>query len=303
VTTALPAIPTLRPRFGVAATVLMGLAAALAPPRVAHAEVSEKSTHAFEGHVFPPCNRPAATGPESFDAHYTVGREAFEHGDHAEALKQFAMAYEADCKRHEILIIVSRAYEGDHNYADAARVLELYIARVPDAANASSIRERITKLRDKDRARAQEDAKARAAAAQVAPKGEPTKPKAEGESPGGRASPSMGPWIVVGTGGALFVAGGVTLLVAAVGLPAGCNFGFPSHCDNPKDIPEAEKSRPASYVAATMMGVGLVTAGAGIVWHILDKSAASGEAYVAPKLRIVPSFGANHTGISLTGSL
>lgn len=277
------------------------MGATLLAPSPARAEVSEKSTHPFEGHAFPPCNRPAATGPESFDAHYTVGREAFEHGDHAEALKQFAMAYDADCKRHEILVIISRAYEGDQNFADAARVLELYLSRVQDAPNAASIRERIAKLRERDRVRAQEDARARAAA-QNARAQDTRTPKAA--TSGDEADPSPMPLVVAGIGGGLFVAGGVTMLLAVVSLPSGCNFGFPSHCDNPKDIPEAEKSRPATYVGVGLMGVGLATVAGGLVWHFLSRpTAPRSDAAKNSGFGIVPTIGVNYTGVTLKGSL
>lgn len=268
---------------------------------LAHAEGTEKSVHPFEGHVFPPCNRPAATGPESFDAHYTVGREAFEHGEHAEALKQFAMAYDADCKRHEILVIISRAYEGDQNFADAARVLELYLSRVTDAPNAASIRERIAKLREKDRARAQEEAKARAAAQSAVPKPESRPPAAPTEATEEGGSPV--PLLVAGVGGGLFAAGGITMLLAVASLPSGCNFGFPSHCDNPKDISEAEKSRPATYVGVSLMAVGLASAATGLVWHFMSKPTARTATTDKPNLAVTPLFGVSYMGISLKGSL
>lgn len=289
-------------RWSAIITLMLGTAT----PATTWAEAPAAHAHPYEGHAFPVCSKPAATGTESFDAHYTVGREAFEHGEHTEALKQFVIAYEADCKRHEILIIISRAYEGDQSYADAARVLELYLARVPDAGSGQAIRDRIAKLREKDRekarARADEEAKARAAEARTRPR------PADGGAPSASASPpadtstsSVAPWIVVGVGGGIFAAGAVTLVAAAVGLPDGCNFGFPSRCDDPKSIPEAEKSRPATYVAVIMMGTGVAAAATGLVWHFVDKPEASSRA--SSRIRLAPSMSANYTGITLSGAL
>ncbi|MFO0663776.1 MAG: hypothetical protein U0174_07490 [Polyangiaceae bacterium] len=282
----------------------------LAAGASAHAEApaqkppSQGGAHPYEGHVFPLCSKPAATGAESFDAHYTVGREAFEHGEHGEALKQFVLAYDADCKRHEILVIVSRAYEGDQNYADAARVLDLYLTRVPDAPAAAGIRERITKLREKARVQAEE--KSRALAQQPKTESAPAAPVPTTDSSSAAASrgqPSIVPWLVVGAGGAVFLAGAITMVAAATSLPEGCNFGFPnSHCDDAKNIPEAERSRPATFVSLTMMGVGLATIATGLVLHFVDKPAAA-TARTKPGWRVLPMFGSGSAGMALATSM
>ena len=286
---------------------VLAVAVGIATPAIARADgPAANPHHPYEWHAFPACNKPAVTGAESFDAHYTVGREAFEHGEHTEALKQFVLAYEADCKRHEILIIMSRAYEGDQSYADAARVLDIYLSRVPDAANSAAIRERSAKLRDKDREKARahaDEEKARASAARAHTNGQG---KAEAPTPGTPPSADSGgssiaPWVLVGVGGGIFAVGSVTFVAAAVGLPDGCSFGFPSRCADPKNIPEAEKSRPATYVAVILMGTGLATAATVLVWHFLDKPEAS--ARTSSKVRIAPIVGVSCTGIALSGAL
>ena len=293
-------------RFSLGLGTLVALSSfALGVPQ-AWADSPPPSASAYEGRAFPVCAK-TNVGTESFDAHYTVGREAFEHSQHEEALKQFFMAYEADCRRHEILIIMSRAYEGAEHYADAARALEAYLTRAPDAQGAAAMRERIAKLREKHRAQAD----ARAKEASLSPKTErPTvaSPEASSSSPSSdrleAPTHSMAPWIVVGAGGTLVVAGAITFTAAVLSLPSGCHFGFPSHCDDTRNNAEAERSRPATYVATAFAGVGILGIAAGLAWHFFEKSSAPSAVAQSPLKRamLVPHVGAGYTGGSVVAS-
>lgn len=110
----------------------------------------------------------------------------------------------------------------------------------------------------------------------------------------GGSGPSVGPWVVMGIGGALLVGGALTGLVAL-----GKTHDIEGQCPNdvcPKSYDlEGERSAARTFVRITdvlLIGGGLVTAG-GLAWLLLDHRNAerttAKTALAGPALRAIPS--------------
>lgn len=258
---------------------------------------------------YPSCAGRQVTQEESDAAHkkYTAGKVDYDEANYDSAINLFRDSYKKDCTKHEILIIISRAYEQKGDRPEAIRALEAYLQRVPNAPEKSTYESRIQKLKElmeKDRQKA---AAASAAAASQGGQG-------GGEKAGGH---TIYPWILVGVGGAAVI-GGAVLLVARPAFPPNCDKET-NECRveqggqpvaNPTDQQKAElakdQERAGNYVGMTTGGLVLLVAGAGLVagglvWHFVEPTVSSSSASnKRPKLG--PAVAPGYAGLSLGGS-
>lgn len=244
---------------------------------------------ADEPRGFPACKEGKARSESDALAFYRVGKSRYDAKEFDDAIRLFLEAYSADCTRHELLLILSKAYESQNERLNAASALETYLTRVPADAETNARRLKIAQLRHTV-TRAKEDPTTPVAV--EAPKVHVERP---GPPPENRQvtpqtlpppSPMMTalPWIVAGTGVVMLGTGINLYLVGRSNVPAGCDFSAKT-CDLSSTAEQRDKAGTARGLAlgGIVTGVvGLATLGGGIAWALTQKPAeartASGSA-------------------------
>lgn len=259
------------------------LVTALATPR-AHA--ADAIVHPFAGHTLKAtnkCEKIDANGTETARKFYDAGRAYYEQAKLDKALDNFFSAYELDCERHDILIIISRSYERDGNVADAIRTLEEYVKRSADRspehkATIENLKERYKK----------EEAAAAALRANQKP---PTPPREH----------TVPPWILVGVGGAALATGTVLMIVGyGGGYPEGCDPDT-HKCTNPANNDKAGTvSGIRTAGPLVLIGGGVLTLG-GLLWHFLEPTGPveGDKSDKSARVRVTPAFAPGYAGASL----
>lgn len=260
---------------------------------------------------YPVCgaSKPSSSQTAAAHAMYLAGKVAFDEAEYDKAIGNFREAYSRDCTKHDLLVIIARAYELKGDRAEAVRALETYVERVPSSPDLDTHKRRIAKLRE-------ELAKRQAETATVAPKAEPpAEPPPEGERPPpppAQPEASSGghtvlPWILVGVGG-------VTTTVGAVLLGVSNTQPYPQECDGnaltckvPGDKAREEQLRAEAGRIKdwrTKWGPGLTVGGlvlvaGGLVWHFLEPSASSSS---QARVRVQPLVSPHLAGLGATGT-
>jgi hypothetical protein len=287
------ALPTLvgfnmRARQLLIASSLLAAAFTVAPVREAHAQ----------GAAYPPaCAAAAVPQSESERAHtiYQAGKVQYDDKNYDAAIVQFRDAYKRDCSKHDLLIIISRAYELKGDKVEALKALETYVERVPNSPDIMSHKNGIESL------------KKEIAAQKAAPPPPPgvgtTAPPAEVREH------TIPPWIVVGIGGAGAIAG-IVILATTPSLPAGCNASTKectklSADETPASLKQrqddAGKSQNQPTVGGVVIGIGAAFVVGGLLWHFLEPT---GPVEKTGKLKpsVTPQVAPGFAGMSLGGS-
>jgi hypothetical protein len=257
--------------------------------------VAGPSAHPLEGAAFPSC--PSKKGTISAEAHYGAGRAAYDARNLPLALTEFFEAYTLECEQHEILIIISRSYELDKNYKDAARALEVYRQRTKDVSNEHV--PRINSLKEEQKkedaaAAALADANARANA----------KANATVKTVAIREH-TAAPWVVAGIGGAALLTGAVFLATykspngfSRRGDKEACALdSFPSasdngHCEN---IEGRSNSVTFRNVGGWLVIGGAATLAGGILWHFLEPTGSES----ATAFHVTPEVSPSYAGATI----
>jgi len=240
---------------------------------------------------YPACTRQISeTESNAAHAKYTAGKVDYDEGKYESAIQRFRTAYEMDCTKHELLIIISRAYEFNHNEAEAIKALETYLDRMPNAPDAVTHRSRIASM--KERLAQQQKAAAAAAASSAPPAGSQNPPP--GGEPQGH---TVYPWLVVGAG-AIAAVVGIVLIATTPKLPEGCVVsGSGNTCKNDKDTDTAAKHQNQPILGGVIAGIGGVAIVGGLIWHFLEPTGPANSG----KSRIVPEVGNGYAGLGYTG--
>lgn len=269
------------------------LAAAISVPALAQPASSAKSE------PYPAACTSVAPG-ESERAHklYEAGKSYYDDGTYDAAIAQFREAYKKDCSKHELLVIISRAYELKGDKAAAITALETFLERMPSSPDAAQHRTRIENLRKQ-------------LAAQPPPptaSAPPPPPTTTAPPPAEVQQHTVPPWIVVGLGGAAVVVG-VVLFATAPKLPDGCVAATQKCTRNPgestADFADRQNRAGASqdqplYGAITLAGGGVLIGG-GLLWHFLEPTGpAEKSGKTTPKL--TPQVTPGYAGVSLGGN-
>ncbi|HZU84263.1 MAG TPA: hypothetical protein VE987_15140 [Polyangiaceae bacterium] len=252
-----------------------------------------------------PCDASKVSKADIERAHtvFLSGKQYLEESNYDKAISYFKDAYSIDCSVHAMLPIIATAYERKGDKPEAIRALEEYLRRAPSAPDHDVIERRIRNLKDQvAREQAAAAASASAAPSSSPPPGsaapaatpEPSPTPTPSALPAAPPSPppareaegrSPLPWVVVGVGGATFLAGVVLYAVGAADITNALNTckaalaqkmstADPrSACPVQSAVDEGNNGRTLEQVGGPVIGAGLALAAAGVVWHFLDKPA------------------------------
>lgn len=285
------------------------LVVATAVPALAQQPASSASTTSKT--EYPTCNKDV-TKSDSDAAHtkYLSGKVDYDEGKYASAISNFKAAYERDCTKHDLLVIISRAHELDHNSAEAIRALEVYLERQPNSPEAQTHKNKIATLKE----RIAEERKKAAATPAPTTSGTPGGANPPGGDTQGH---TIYPWLVVAVGGAAMVTGALLVVIGASNFPENCTFStnecnlLPGETKNdPNAVPPTKESpayRERRDDAGDAKGAqigGLITLGAGsvlvlggLLWHFLEPTGPKESA----KTRVQPQLGPGYGGFAFTG--
>lgn len=216
--------------------------------------------------------------------HYLMGQEHYQAARFAEAADEFQRAYDLS-QRPALLFNLYVAHRDAGQTREAARALRLYVDSAPADPQIEVLRGRLATLESQIAA---EDARA-AAASQAAT--EPTR-EPDATAPGEAAAPSssggdVGPWVVIGVGGAVAIGAIATAIVTSVtygDLSSTCMDGL---CPPGTDV-EGRRSTGSTLALTSDLlgGVAAATMIGGIVWAIVDATSAPSTSETA--LRCTP---------------
>jgi hypothetical protein len=242
---------------------------------------------------------------ESERAHtiYQAGKVQYDDKNYDAAIAQFREAYKRDCSKHDLLIIISRAYELKGDRVEALKALEMFLERVPNSPDAPTHRNGIESLKRQI-----------AAAPPPAATAPPPTATTTAPPPAEVREHTVPPWLVVGLGGAAVVTGAI-LLVTAPTVPSNCSESTGScgliaaTVTTPAETPaQLEKDRSQAGTAVGQKKAGLITivAGAGVIgigllWHFLEPTGPV-EKTGSTKPSLVPAVAPGYAGMSLGGS-
>lgn len=264
-----------------------------------------QSTSPSKGDPYPTCTR-TVTPAESEAAHakYLSGKVDYDEGKHDAAIQQFRQAYAKDCTKHELLVIISRAYEFKSDFAEAIRALETYLERVPGTPDAATHRSRIETLKGKlaDQQRAATASTSSSPSPSPSASGSattPSNPPPGNDTQGGH---TVYPWLLVG-GGVTLAAVGTTLLIAKP--DTGCDLDTQkctrkpgeSDADFKKRQDDAGRERGWGIAGPILIAGGVAAVVGGLVWHFLEPTSSSNAA----KTKVRPQLGPGYGGLALTG--
>jgi tetratricopeptide (TPR) repeat protein len=248
-----------------AAWLAVGVATAQTPPgpAPAPAPAAPAAPHAVQD--------PTGLMDDEARQHFQIGKTLYDAGRFPQAAEEFEQAYRLS-NRPELLYNMYVAYRDAGNTQKAIESLRGYLEKVPDASDRINLKARLQSMEEtaarqaeQERAAAEQARKeaearsvAQTAAAPAAVQDEPKKTETTA------TERSIVPWILVGTGGALLVAGTVTGVLALDGASQ-----LEDACPD-KTCPEEEadtidETETLALVTDFLIPGGVAIAGVGLV--------------------------------------
>jgi hypothetical protein len=239
------------------------------------------ATPSAHADTYPDCaKQPSSGDPEVAHQKYIAGKQDYDEGNYDSAIRRFKDAYTLDCTKHELLVIISAAYERKGDKKEAASALEAYVARAPNSPDVGTYQAKIDNLK-------RQMTTATPPAPQPPPAPEHT----------------IYPWIAVAVGGTA-LAVGVAILVTTPSLPVGCSKTTTTcqQVPDPKEQADREsqagRAKDQPTIGIIVMVAGGAVAVGGLVWHFLEPTTPKETA----KTRLSPMVAPGLAGLSLGGS-
>lgn len=245
------------------------------------------------GQEYPACTKTVSAGDSEL-AHqkYIAGKQDYDEGNYDSALRRFRDAYTLDCTKHELLVIISAAYERKGDKKEAVTALETYVARSPSAPDLGTYQAKIDNLK-------KQLAAAPPPSATVEP--QPATPPAKTET----REHTIYPWIAVGAG-VVALGVGIAVVATAPDLPKNCNRDT-ERCDrNPGETDDEYKKRQDEagkavgqplWGSVAAIGGGALIVG-GLLWHFLEPTGPKESG----KTKLRPALSPGYAGLALGGS-
>ncbi len=216
--------------------------------------------------TYPECTKKAS--PQENEAAknaHKVAALSYDQGDYEKAIRYWTDAYGFDCSVNDLLINIANAYEKKGDRAGAVATLEAYLKRTGPNSN---IEVKIANLK----AAMAPPVPTASAVPTVAPTASapPTAtapPTAQPPPPDLPRRYGNKPWIVVGVGGGAALVGLVVLAVGVVNY-GNASSACPTHVNcQPNITSEGTLGIGAENGGGAVLGLGLATAAAGLVWQ------------------------------------
>lgn len=257
--------------------------------------------------AYPECTKTVSSSEsELAKQKYIAGKQDYDEGNYDSAIRRFRDAYTLDCTKHDLLLIISAAYERKGDKKGAIEALETYVAREPSNPDIGTYQTKIENLK-------KQLAASPLPLATTSSSEPPPRTKVREHTPW--------PWVVVGVGGAAMVAGAFIALTAPA-MPKGCSrstrncsYLNPDVSDNPignqrppteseKQDLESRRVTAGRAAAQPRIGLWIAAAGAvlaigGLLWHYLEPT---GPKEAAGKPKLQPTFSPGYAGLTLVGS-
>jgi tetratricopeptide (TPR) repeat protein len=248
---------------------------------------------------FPECTRkPTDADVEGAKGAHKAATQFFERADYDRAIQYWRDAYQFDCTKPALLLNVANAYEKKGDRKAAVVVLELYLARAPNAPDFKIISEKVANLKASLKPTPTPTPGPTASPTTSSPEERPPAPPPQGDD-----APSVVPWVVVGVGGAAAIAGAVLL---PIGLSAVSS--SEEQCPDRQCDPDDPASRDAidqgnaGRTNATIGTIALAAGGGLVVGGLIWQFAFNQPANDAAALRVHPVAGPGTSGVWVSGS-
>jgi tetratricopeptide (TPR) repeat protein len=253
-------------------------------------------------------------------AHNTA-KQFYERGEYDRAVRYWRDVFNLDCNAIGTLLNLANAYERLGDRQSAINALEAYLKRDPEAADAEKIRRRIENLRNLMTTQPTASASVSAAPVPTASASASSTSFIQVPPPPPRKPYGSMPWITVGVGGAVLVAGAVLLPLGLSDVNAakkGCtqvvSLDPPDYhassnsgqwyCPTLDLASQATRGQSEVLFGKIALGVGGAAVIGGVLWEMLankpvakdSASAKTGRVHVAPVL------GPSTTGVLVHGS-
>jgi hypothetical protein len=254
---------------------------------------------------------------------YLSGKQYLDESNYDKAISYFKDAYSIDCSVHGLLPIIAGAYERKGDKAEAVHALEEYQKRAPTASDHDMVDRRIRNLKDqlaREQPAGTGTAAAPTATASAPPAATVTGAPIATAAPTATASPtstsetassgggghSVAPWILVGGGAVVAVAGVIMLSIGSGDVSAAetsC-MGANHVCASASDASKGNDGRTLETVGVIGLVVGGVAAAGGLVWHFTEPTSkpASGALRVTPVFSPASAGKSDFTGLSAAGA-
>lgn len=226
----------------------------------------------------------AVSAQESDLAHqkYIAGKQDYDEGNYESAIRRFRDAYNLDCTKHELLIILSAAYERKGDKTEAVVALETYVARAPTAPDVSTYQAKIENLKKQIAA---------------VPPPAPAPPPPLAPTPREASEHSPWPWVVTGAG-VVAIGIGIAIVATAPSLPERCNRDTEkcARAESESDTEFRDRQdtagravRQPTWGIVTIAGGSALVAG-GLLWHFLERTGTKDSATTRLRPLLSPSF-------------
>jgi hypothetical protein len=260
-------------------------------------------TNAAGDSAYPECRRTPTKGDtEAARSKYLAGKVDYDEAKYDAAIAQFREAYARDCTKHDLLVIISRAYELKGDKGEAIAALKTYLKRVPeDSPAAAAHRNRLANMETAYEAQQAAEANAsKQPAVASEPVNEPVRPEDRKHT--------VFPWIVVGLGGAAMIAGPIVAALSP-SMPAGCSsetekctkFATDTDASFRHRQQEAGRAKDQPTIGWGIFVGGVVVAGLGLLWHFLEPTGRVERKSVIARSRLRPEIARGFGGLSLSG--